>query len=172
MKKPVFNFIVMAIFFAMISLSVNVNAQGPGRGRGPGAGPGPGFERGDRHGCIPGLTEEQRTSMEKMRTAHFRKAELIRAEIGEKEARMNTLRLAEQTDEKAIDRTIDEISKLKGDLMKEREAHHRAMKAVLTDEQKVFFDDRPGRDRKRGDGSRRNGRGNQRGNPGQCPYRN
>ncbi|KAF0195941.1 MAG: hypothetical protein FD166_2668 [Bacteroidetes bacterium] len=170
MKKPAFNFIVMAMFFALLSFSANVNAQGPGRGRGPGACAGPGLERGERPDRIPGLTEEQRISMEKLRIAHFRKTELIRAEIGEKEARMNTLRLAEEPDDKAIDRTIDDISKLKGDLMKEREAHHRAVKALLNDEQKAFFDNRPGRDRNRGDGNRKNGRGNRRGNCGQCPY--
>ncbi|MFH1119602.1 MAG: periplasmic heavy metal sensor [Bacteroidota bacterium] len=168
MKKSAFNLFVMAMFFAMLSFSPNVNAQGPGRGRGPGAGPGP--ERGERFDRIPGLTEEQRTSMEKMWTAHLRKAELIRAEIREKEARMNTLRLADQPDDKAIDRTIDEISKFRGDLMKEREAHRREVRALLNDEQKVFFDDKPGTGRNRGDGNRRNGRGNQWRNYDNCPY--
>jgi Spy/CpxP family protein refolding chaperone len=172
MKKSAFNLLVILLSITLISISSTLMAQGQGRGQGPGPGNGddPGFRQGDRPMDIPGLTDEQRTSIDKLRVAHFRKTELIRAEIGEKEARLKTLRLAEPQDIKAIDNLIDEISTMRGNLMKAREAHHREVKALLTDEQKVFFDSRPGRGQERGDRNHRNRKGNRQGFRGECPY--
>jgi len=170
--------IKMMLFMTVIAISsmfVNpVYAQAPGRGRGPG----PDDDKGVCRAAIPGLTEEQQNSIEKLRVKHIRKAELIRAEIGEKHARLNTLKLAENMDDKVIDQTIDEISKLRGDLMKEREAHQREVKALLNDEQKVFYDARKGKGRNNGNGYNRNGKqgkngrgmGYGPGNKGNCPY--
>ena len=39
----------------------------------------------------------------------------------------------------AINKTIDEIVSIKGQLMKSRAAHRADVSALLTDEQKVFF---------------------------------
>lgn len=167
------NYLMTTLVLVLLSFSTGVNAQGPGRGWGPGqcTGMGPGAGPGGGECRIPGLTEEQRASIEVLRSAHFKKVRLIRAEIAEKEARMNTLRLAEDPDYKAIDRAIEDISKLKGDIMKEREAHHRAINELLTDEQKRFSDSRKDFRKKRGEGNRKGGRGFGRGNCGQCPYR-
>jgi Spy/CpxP family protein refolding chaperone len=154
--------------FSGINIAI---AQGPGRGQGPGP-----DDKGVCRAAIPGLTDEQQKSIEQLRVKHIRKADLIRASIGEKQARMNTLRLAEKPDDKAIDQTIDEISKLRGDLMKEREAHQREVKALLNDDQKVFYDARRGNGRNgkgyknQGKDGRRMGYG--RGNRGNCPYGN
>ncbi|MCB9014450.1 MAG: Spy/CpxP family protein refolding chaperone [Lentimicrobiaceae bacterium] len=158
-------------------LPATSNAQRPCRGNGPGYGQG----RGDCIAAIPSLTDEQKTAIEQLRIAHIKKADLLRAEIGEKQARLNTLRLSEPADEKAIDRTIDEISKLRGDLMKARENHQRQIKNLLTDEQKSYFDAKSGRGRGgKGYGPNadkpgrpdRPGRGNGRHyrNGGNCPY--
>lgn len=144
---------------------------GPGNGNGNG----PGYGRpADENGLecrIPGLSDEQKAEIDKLRTAHIRKVNLIRAEIGEKEARLNTLRLAEKEDVKAIDKTIDEISKLRGDLMKERESHKREVRALLNEDQKAWFDARPGRGKGDADG-KGNGRGKRAGYGGGRGYRN
>lgn len=145
---------VMLISITIISLfSTAVSAQGTGRGKGPGQGAGPG--NGDCLTGIPGITVEQQTAIDQLRVKQLRNTDLIRAEIGEKQARLNTLKLAEKEDVKAIDGTIDDITKLRGDLMKQKETHRREIKALLNDEQKVYFDSKPGR----GDG-KGNGRGN------------
>jgi Spy/CpxP family protein refolding chaperone len=170
MKKSAFNLLVILLSVTLLSISSTLMAQGQGRGQGPGNGDGPGFRQGNQPMDIPGLTEVQKASIDKLRVAHFRKAELSRAEIGEKEARLKTLKLAEPQDIKAIDNLIDEISTMRGNLMKAREAHHREVKALLTDEQKVFFDSRPGRGADRGDRNHRNGKGNRQGCRGECPY--
>jgi hypothetical protein len=44
-----------------------------------------------------------------------------------------------------INSTIDEMADLRADLMKEREAHLQDVKSQLNDEQKAWFDSRPGR---------------------------
>jgi Spy/CpxP family protein refolding chaperone len=164
----------LAVTILLVLLpAVMLMAQPYGRGNGNGNGPGYGWSV-DKNGpeCrIPGLSDEQKAEIEKLRTAHIRKANLIRAEIGEKEARLNTLRLAEKEDVKAIDKTIDEISKLRGDLMKERESHKREVRALLNEDQKAWFDARPGRGK--GDGyGKGNGRGNRAGYGGGRGYRN
>ncbi|MDY0101579.1 MAG: periplasmic heavy metal sensor [Lentimicrobium sp.] len=184
MKNFRINLTTLTAAFAMVAiLSFDAAAQtgrGNGRGNGQGYGPGPGqgYGRGDCTANIPGLTEDQQTKILKLRTDHFRKAELTRAEIGEKQARMNTLRLAETQDAKAIDKNIDEIATLRGNLMKERETHRREVKALLTDEQKVWFDAnyRQGRGNRSGNGMGNGNRG-QRGNKqgrgmGNCLYYN
>lgn len=180
MKNFRINLTTLAAAFAMVALiSFDAAAQpgrGNGRGNGQGYGPGPGqgYGRGDCTANIPGLTEEQQTKILKLRADHFRKADLIRAEIGEKQAHMNTLRLSENQDSKAIDKSIDEISTLRGNLMKAREAHRRDVKALLTEEQKVWFDanNRPGPGNGFDKGNR-GPRGNRQGRGiGNCPYYN
>lgn len=152
-------------FAALMIIPAFLSAQPYGRGQGRGFGPGNGpavIERGED--CrLPSLTEEQKAGMEKLKTQHLRKTNLIRAEIAEKQARMNTLRLAETQDVKAMDKTIDEISKLKGDLMKERESHRREIRSLLNDEQKAVFDAHRGR----GLGERKGFRGDR---PGRGEY--
>ena len=156
MKINKMKFFALIAGLAMIIFSsTDLLAQRPGRGFRGGYGPGGGQEmqrpmRDHWAEDIPGLTDEQKTSIEKLRTAHFRKAELLRAEIGEKQARLRTLRLAEKQDEQAIDKAIDEISKLRGDIMKEREAHRRGIKALLNEEQKTWYDNNCGRGYGRG----------------------
>lgn len=202
MKNFKINLKMLTAAFALIAfISFDAAAQYPGRGnaRGNGQGygqteganvqgSGMGYGRGDCTAFIPGLTEDQEAKITKLRNDHFRKADLKRAEIGEKQARLNTLRLAENQDAKAIDKNIDEIATLRAGLMKEREAHRREVKALLTDDQKVWFDSNTGQGRGAGFGAGNSGmrgnrqgmRGNRQGMRGNsqsrgwrdCPYNN
>lgn len=138
-----------------------------------------GFGRGDCTAFIPDLTEDQEAKILKLRNKHLRNAELKRAEIGEKQARLNSLRLAENQDVNAIDKTIDEMSSLQASLMKAREAHRREVRDLLSDDQKVWFDARAGQGRGKGFGNGKGGmRGNRQGMRGNgqgrgwrdCPY--
>lgn len=156
MKINKMNLLALVAGMAMVSFATtDLSAQRPGRGYRGGFGPGEGQAmqrpaRGYWADDIPGLSDEQKTSIDKLRTAHFRKAELLRAEIGEKQARLRLLQLAEKQDERAIDKAIDEISKLRGDIMKEREAHRRSIKALLNDEQNTWYENNCGRGYGRG----------------------
>lgn len=89
--------------------------------------------------CIPGLTEEQKTKINDLRTAHMKEVTPVKNVLAEKQARLNTLTAADKSDMVEVNKTIDEIAKLKGDLMKMRVSHQAKVKALLTDEQKVYF---------------------------------
>jgi len=156
------------VFLMIIPAFISAQPYGRGEGRGDRAGNGPAYAERGVDCRIPSLTDDQKAGIEKLRADHLRKANLMRAELGEKQARLNTLRLAETQDAKAIDRTIDDISKLKGDLMKAREAHKRDVRALLNDEQKAVFDARQGRGYRDGKGNKagRSGRGDYGRGPG------
>ena len=160
MKNSKMNLKLMAIVFAVFAfISMDAYAQRPGRGyrnnagwcdgSGPGRGYGNGYAAQGRgmgtaaYADIPSLTADQQKSIESLRTTHLKKVQTLRAKLQEEQARLNTLRV-EGSDEKTINTTIDKITTMRGDLMKERESHRRQIRALLTDEQKTWFDTRPG----------------------------
>lgn len=185
MKNLKINLTTLTAVFALVALmSFDASAQNFGRGKARAnqdnvQGPGMGYGRGDCTAIIPDLTEDQEAKILKLRNEHLRKAEIKRAEIGEKQARLNSLRVAETQDANAIDKNIDELASMRASLMKDREAHRREVKALLTDEQKVWFDANTGQGRGRGFGVGNRGmRGNGQGMRGygqgrgwrNCPY--
>lgn len=126
-------FTTAAISALMLIGTMSANAQGDIRPKVDASKPLIGDQR------IPGLTDEQKTKMKDLRVAHIKEVTPIKNLIEEKEARLKTLTSAEKTDMAEINKTIDEISKLKADMMKARVNHQMKVKALLTDEQKVFF---------------------------------
>lgn len=111
------------------------------------------------HANIPNLTEDQKTQIDKLRMDHQKKVRLMHANLQEKRARLNVLRLADNPDMQQINKTIDEIAVYQADLMKEREAHRMAIRSQLNDEQKAWFESRPRGGRgPRGDGMGPHGR--------------
>lgn len=105
---------------------------------------------GPNHANIPNLTEDQKNQLDMLRVEHQKKARLMHANLQEKRARLNTLRLADNPDSQELNKTIDEMAGLHADLMKEREAHRMAVRSKLNDKQKSWFDSRPDRDRRYG----------------------
>lgn len=172
MKNSKINLKLMTLFLALFAfVATDAMAQRAGRGYGnrqdrcDGSGPGMGYGRGDMD-CttiIPSLTEDQQKNIDQLRTAHLKKAQLLRAKLQEEQARLNTLRI-EDSDEKAINGSIDKITAMRGELMKERESHRRQVRNLLTEDQKVRFDAKRGnRGRNNSDGARYDGRGNGKG---------
>lgn len=94
---------------------------------------------------IPGLTPEQEKSIKKSKLAFQKEATALKNQLAEKKAHLRTLNTAEKPDNAAIDKTIDEIAALKAQLMKNRNSHYQEVRAVLTDEQKIFFDSKGGK---------------------------
>ncbi|MDY0342839.1 MAG: Spy/CpxP family protein refolding chaperone [Lentimicrobium sp.] len=177
MKKSKMNLKLMAILFAVfVFVSMDAYAQRPGRGfrnnagQCDGYGPGRGYGNGNAaqgygmgnaaYANIPSLTADQLSSIESLRTPHLKKMQTLRAKLQEEQARLNTLRV-EGSDEKAINSSIDKLTTMRGDLMKERESHRRQIRALLTEDQKTWFDARPGcRYYGNASGNRPYGRGN------------
>ncbi len=126
---------------AMISFTSNIFAQGYGRGYGRMNGAGTGYYCSN----IPNLTQEQQTKLETLRAEHWKNVQNDRNLLAEKAAHLRTLRTAEKTDMKAIDKTIDEMSVIRTKMQKSREKHIQDVRKILTDEQKVYFDNFRGR---------------------------
>jgi len=86
------------------------------------------------------LTEAQQAKITDLRLKHQKKKLQIRNLIDEKRARLQTLRLADNFDQKAINKIIDDMTKLKAKNMKQGIAHQQEVRTLLTEEQRMIFD--------------------------------
>jgi len=91
------------------------------------------------------LSEEQVGKMEEFRTKHLKEMLPIRNEMQEKRAHLRTLTTAENLNQKEIDKVVDEIANLTSKQMKLKIAHQQQVRASLTEDQRVLFDSRTGR---------------------------
>jgi len=99
---------------------------------------------------IPNLTDEQQKKIDALTIPHRKEMQVLRAQMKEKQAHLETLRIADNADMTAINKTIDEISALKTTMMKKREAHKQEIRKILNDEQRLIFD---AQSNKRGNGN-------------------
>lgn len=108
------------------------------------------MERRKCHGApIPDLTEEQKEQIQNLRTEHMKIVLPLKNQLAEMQARLKTLSTAENEDMSQIDKTIEEMGELRILMMKEGAAHRQTIRRLLTDEQRVAFDNRPARQRGR-----------------------
>ena len=97
-------------------------------------------------GCmqgIPDLTEQQVQKIEELCLNTKKELNGIKNQLGEKQAHLKTLQDADKADMTAINKTIDEISVLKADMMKKHEATIQTVRGLLTEKQKIIFDSKP-----------------------------
>ncbi len=89
---------------------------------------------------IPDLTDEQKKKIDDFKITHLKEVNLTKAQLNEKYAHLRTLQLAEKPDNKEINKTIDEISNLKAEMMKKHETYRQNVRALLNEKQRVIFD--------------------------------
>jgi hypothetical protein len=89
---------------------------------------------------IPNLSEEQKSMIKELHIAHYKETQPIKNQLQELKARQKSLSTADKPDIKAINANIDDITKLQNKLMKSRAAMHQQVRALLNDEQKMWFD--------------------------------
>ena len=97
---------------------------------------------------IPNLTSEQQTKLADLRTAHMKEMLNYRNQMAEKKAGLQSLRTADKADINAINKLIDEMGNLHTKMMKSKEKHYQAVRSILTDEQRVYFDSFKGNHKK------------------------
>jgi Spy/CpxP family protein refolding chaperone len=114
--------------------------------------------KGQRECRIPDLTEDQQSKIDEMRTAHWTEMKTLRADLGILKAEMQKLKVADKPDQNAIDGKIKEMGALKTKMAIAANHHHLAVRELLTDEQKAYFD-RTNRGPKMGEFGRGHGRG-------------
>ncbi|MEO9475892.1 MAG: Spy/CpxP family protein refolding chaperone [Cyclobacteriaceae bacterium] len=106
------------------------------------------------------LTPDQVAKFEDMRVAHYKEVQPVQNQLKEKRASLRSLVTADKVDQKKIDQRINEIGKLETALLKAKTNHQIAMRAMLTDKQKMIFDQSHAKMKKGGQGSgRKGGRG-------------
>lgn len=146
MKTMKFRLAKMGVALALImgGLTVAVAAGKDGTPTDPpAANKAPLMEMPDEMGPMPmmdNLTDKQR---EQIKTIHTQtKAAIlpIRANLQEREARLNTLMIADKADMSQIQASVTEISDLKGKIMLERVKSQQEIRKVLTPEQRTQFD--------------------------------
>ncbi len=89
---------------------------------------------------IPGITEKQKEDIKSIRLAMLKDLTSITDQINEKEARLRTLSRADKPDATSIDKLIDEISVLQASKRKRVEKSRQQIRALLNEEQQLWFD--------------------------------
>lgn len=89
---------------------------------------------------IPNLTEEQQQQITELRTAHLKEMQSKRDQIDVNRAQYRALMRGDRADMDAINANIDERTELRNQMEKTQAAHHQAIRNLLTEEQRVWFD--------------------------------
>ncbi len=129
--------IKIAAILIVAAITTDVIAQ-RGYGRGYGAMNNAGW--GYFCNNIPNLTQEQQTKLDALRTAHWKDVQGSRNLLAEKAAHLRTLRTSDNVDMKEVNKTIDEMGAIRSKMQKSREKHIQDVRSMLTDEQRVYFD--------------------------------
>lgn len=91
---------------------------------------------------IPNLTDEQKEQIKNILLAGRQQMLPLRNEMGEKVARLRTLRTTDPVDMDAVDAIVEELGDVRVEMMKQRLASEQKIRELLTDEQRLFFDSR------------------------------
>ena len=110
--------------------------------RGQGKGYGRAWKDNDRGFCmnLPDMSDDQKEKIADLRTAFMKKSMEVRNKIDVASAELKMISTGDEVDQDAVNKKIDEITDLKASLMKEHAAHRQEVRSLLTDEQKVIFD--------------------------------
>jgi len=87
-----------------------------------------------------GLTDEQQTKIDALRTEHFKATQNLRDQLNEKQVKLDNLLNDNEINSKEVEKMVNEIGKVKTELMQQRINHRIEVRNLLTDEQKVKFD--------------------------------
>jgi len=137
MRTNYFKVAILAVVLSSLLVGVSM-AQPPGK-RG-----GPSLEMGERFlDRIPDITEDQKEQVKVIKTNHMKNVLPLRNQIQEKRAQLQTLSTADEVDMLKVNKTIEEIGKLKLEMAKKRAAHKQEIRNVLTEDQRVIFDSVP-----------------------------
>jgi Spy/CpxP family protein refolding chaperone len=109
------------------------------------------------------LTDKQQEQIRSMKIKTQKDLLPIKNQLGENKAKMRTLSTVDNVDLKAINKLIDESSKLEASMTKLQMANHQEVRKLLTDEQRVMFDSREFR---RGRNGQSNNQGHRQGRHG------
>ncbi len=148
MKKQLFiSMLALVLILSFFSLSF---AQRPGMGQGMrmGQGQGPGMRNAQGPGMgmcanIPELTDAQKTKIEKLWLAHQKEAQPKRLEMEKMRIELHELMIADKPNFNKITAKQEEMSKVRLEMQKNGAIQRLAVRELLTEKQRLFFDKRP-----------------------------
>jgi len=100
-------------------------------------------EHGDPHSVLmhlPGLTDAQKESFKAIHLDLAKAAKPGQGKLMECQVQLHNLSTADKVDMNAVNGKIDEIGRLRVDLMKMHAAAHQKIRALLNEEQRLMFD--------------------------------
>lgn len=86
------------------------------------------------------LTDEQRKEIDKLRLAYKKEKYLLKSKTKQAKVEFALLITEDSPDQSAINKKIDQLTKLKGDKLRLKAEHKIQVRKVLTPEQRVKFD--------------------------------
>jgi len=137
MKTSIVNTGKVMMGLAIVLFSAAMQAQ-PGSGYHHGGDDGTGYSRNTT--AIPNLTEEQKQKITALHTSHQKEVLNLRLDLDIKAAELQKLKSAENPDVSLINKTIDEMGKMRTEIEKKKVALGIAVRKLLTDEQKAAWD--------------------------------
>ena len=91
---------------------------------------------------IDNLTSEQEAQIQALHTAQLEQRLKFRNQMDELRARKRTLMAEKNPDMGAVNSVIDQMTALRGEMARQAVAHRQEIRNLLTDEQRVQFDER------------------------------
>jgi len=125
------------LFLILFTLSI-ANAQ-PGQGKNRGQFQ-PRPERGERMTELLDLTDAQEQQIDKIRLEHLKKMESSRSELQKLRSEYRLLLVADSYDKNKVKQKLAEIGAVQEKRELEKADHFAEIRKILTDEQKVKFD--------------------------------
>jgi len=89
---------------------------------------------------IPNLTDQQKEQITTLHTAHIKQMTILKNQLGEKKAQMNTATSWASYNAADAEKLLDEIYNIKLQLAKEKLSFHDAVRNLLNEDQKNFWD--------------------------------
>jgi len=139
-------FLIVMLMSTIVSFAQQGNGNGQGYGRCNGNGNGMKYHHRSQMmnsnmlDRIPDITEDQKTKIKTLRTESMKQMLPLKNELAELKAHQRTLCTAKDVDTKAINSQIDKRVVVKAKMMKLKSKTHQDVRAILTDDQRVFFD--------------------------------
>ncbi|HPU46810.1 MAG TPA: hypothetical protein PLQ91_04220 [Bacteroidales bacterium] len=89
---------------------------------------------------IPNLTDQQKEQITTLHTAHIKQMTILKNQLEEKKAQMNTATSWASYNAANAENLLDEIYNIKLQLAKEKLSFHDAVRNLLNEDQKIFWD--------------------------------
>lgn len=135
---------VLVLSVSVMLVSTAMAQPGPRQGKAQGP------KQGNEGVCrmemiIPNLTDDQKATLDELRTEHFKEMKQFRLDMNVISAKQKSVMAEDNIDQKAADQLINEKTALINKQMKSKVAHIAAVKEVLNDEQLMALEQRIGK---------------------------